>query len=129
MSCYGNRSVSEFKAYLAQLIAWKRPRLPAPEERDILDALIHAQSGDDGFSEDEIIHHCIFMLNAGRDTTTSLLTNGVDLLLRFPDERARLIADPSLLRTAIDSRSQRMKLLLPCGASQSSSSMTLYLIR
>jgi cytochrome P450 len=42
------------------------------------------------------------MLNAGHDTTTSFITNGIDLLLRFPDQKARLIADPGLLRTAIE---------------------------
>ena len=42
------------------------------------------------------------MLNAGHDTTTSFITNGIDLLLRFPDQRARLAADPSLLRSAVE---------------------------
>lgn len=98
----GHRAVAEFKDYLMRLIAYKRPRLPATEQMDILDALIHAQSADESFTDTEIVHHCIFMLNAGHDTTTSLLTNGVDLLLRFPEERARLAADPSLLRPAIE---------------------------
>ncbi|MBL8384622.1 MAG: cytochrome P450 [Burkholderiales bacterium] len=98
----GNRAVTEFKAYLGELIAAKRRRGMPPADPDVLDALIRDHDSGDGLSIDEILHNCIFMLNAGHDTTTSLITNGVDLLLRFPDQKARLVADPALLRTAIE---------------------------
>lgn len=97
----GNRAVLEFKDYLGALIAAKRAR-GAPADPDVLDVLIRDHDGGDGLTVDEIMHNCIFMLNAGHDTTTSLITNGFDLLLRFPDQKARLVADPSLLRSAIE---------------------------
>jgi cytochrome P450 len=97
----GDRAVLEFKDYLGRLIAAKRAR-GTPDDPDVLDVLIRDHDGGEGLSVDEIMHNCIFMLNAGHDTTTSLITNGFDLLLRFPDQKARLIADPSLLRTAIE---------------------------
>lgn len=98
----GNRAVEEFSAYLRELIAWKRRNPTRTEEIDILWALIQAHDAGEGLSEAEIIHNSIFMLNAGHDTTTSLLANGFDLLLRHPAERTRLQADPALLRTAVE---------------------------
>jgi len=98
----GNRAVLDFKAYLRDLIAAKRRRGIPADQPDVLDMLIREHDGGSGLSEDEILHNCIFMLNAGHDTTTSFITNGIDLLLRFPDQKARLVADPALLRTAIE---------------------------
>lgn len=97
----GQEAVREFKSYLKDLIAIKR-RHGAAGDPDVLDALIADHERGDGLTIDEIVHNCIFMLNAGHDTTTSLIANGVDLLLRFPEQRARLVADPSLMRTAIE---------------------------
>ena len=48
------------------------------------------------------MHNCIFLLNAGHDTTTTLISNGMDLLLRFPDQMARLRREPELMKTAVE---------------------------
>ena len=42
------------------------------------------------------------MLNAGHETTTNLIGNGMWLLLTHPEELARLRADPALLPSAIE---------------------------
>ncbi len=98
----GNRAVDDFKAYLRELIAWKRGRLAEREETDILSTLLADHDTADGLTELELMHNCIFLLNAGHDTTAMLISNGVDLLLRFPDQMARLRAEPSLMKTAIE---------------------------
>jgi hypothetical protein len=48
------------------------------------------------------VQNCIFLLNAGHETTTNLLGNTLDALLRFPDQLARLKDDPSLIRTCVE---------------------------
>ena len=98
----GNRAVEEAKAYLRDLIARKRQSPPEPHEVDVLWALIEASEQGEGLSEIEILHNSIFMLNAGHDTTGSLIANGMDLLFRHPEQRARLQADPSLVKSAIE---------------------------
>ncbi len=98
----GNRAVDDFKAYLRELIAWKRGRLAEREETDILSALLADHDTADGLTELELMHNCIFLLNAGHDTTAMLISNGIDLLLRFPDQMARLRAEPALMKTAIE---------------------------
>ncbi len=98
----GNRAVEDFKAYLKDLIAWKRERLAEREDTDILSALLADHDTADGLTEIELMHNCIFLLNAGHDTTAMLISNGLDLLFRFPDQMMRLRADPSLMKTAIE---------------------------
>ncbi len=98
----GDAAVQAFKDYLRDLIAWKRTRLNQREETDILSALLADHDTPDGLSEVELMHNCIFLLNAGHDTTTTLISNGMDLLLRFPDQMARLRAEPELMKTAVE---------------------------
>jgi cytochrome P450 len=98
----GNRAVEDFKAYLKDLIAWKRGRLEERDDTDILSALLADHDTADGLTELELMHNCIFLLNAGHDTTAMMISNGFDLLFRFPDQMARLRADPSLMKTALE---------------------------
>lgn len=105
----GNRAVTEFADYLTNLIADRRAHPLNPDE-DVLTRLIHGEAGAaDGISPDddrltvhELIHQCIFMLNAGHETTTNLIGNGIWLLINHPDQLQRLRADPSLINTAVE---------------------------
>ena len=56
----------------------------------------------DRLAEAELLHNCIFLLNAGHETTTNLIGNGLVALLAHPGEKARLLADPGLARTAVE---------------------------
>jgi cytochrome P450 len=97
----GNRAVSEFKDYLRGLVA-ERTRNPGDPEADVLTRLIRGEADGERLTENELYHNCIFMLNAGHETTTNLIGNGTWLLLEHPGELARLRADPGLLNTAIE---------------------------
>ena len=97
-----NQAVDDFKDYLRELIVWKRGRLAEREEVDVLSALLVDHDTADGLTETELMHNCIFLLNAGHDTTATLISNGMDLLFRFPDQMARLRAEPKLMKTAIE---------------------------
>jgi cytochrome P450 len=93
----GNRAVEDFKDYLARLVAERR-KTPGDPGTDGLTRLI---SGGD-LSPAELYHNCIFLLNAGHETTTNLLGNGVWLLVNHPAELQRLRAEPALLPCAIE---------------------------
>ncbi len=100
----GNRAVEAFLAYLRDLIAARRAR-PGDPGRDILTRLIQGErdGGEDArLDERELLHNCIFLLNAGHETTTNLIGNALHALLEFRDERARLCADPTLMASAIE---------------------------
>jgi cytochrome P450 len=97
----GNRAVTEFSAYLDGLIAERRRR-PSADAADVLSQLVHGEVDGERLTHDELVQNCIFLLNAGHETTTNLIGNGVDALLRFPDQLARLRAEPGLIRTAVE---------------------------
>ena len=88
----GNRSVTEMLAYLRTLVADRR-KAPGDPERDVLTRLIQGEAGGEQLSEVELLQNCIFLLNAGHETTTNLIGNGLILLQEFPGQRERLWAD------------------------------------
>lgn len=95
----GNTAVAQFLDYLRTLVAERRRR-PGDPRLDLLTRLITGDGTPLG--EDVLLHNCIFLLNAGHETTTNLIGNAAELLCRFPDERRRLISDPSLLGAAVE---------------------------
>ena len=97
----GNRSLVDFKAYLEGLVAERRAH-PLDPEVDVLTRLIQGESDGERLTEDELVQNCIFLLNAGHETTTNLIGNGLELLMRFPDQQRRLRQDPALLASAVE---------------------------
>ncbi len=97
----GNRAVTEFTEYLVGLVAERRRR-PGDPARDVLTRLIQGEAEGGRLSEAELLQNCIFILNAGHETTTNLIGNGLVALTEWPDERDRLIADPSLVRSSVE---------------------------
>ncbi|HEX5092842.1 MAG TPA: cytochrome P450 [Burkholderiales bacterium] len=97
----GNRAVTDFIAYLKVLIEARR-RAPGDYETDVLTRLIQGEQDGERLTEKELYHQCIFMLNAGHETTTNLIGNGLWALLHNPAELAKLRADPSLVAPAVE---------------------------
>jgi cytochrome P450 len=97
----GERAVDEFLDYLRRLVADRRAR-PGDAEHDVLTRLIAGEANGERLSEIELLQNCIFILNAGHETTTNLIGNGLELLQRFPTERQRLIGEPAMIKTAIE---------------------------
>lgn len=98
----GERAVGEFLAFLRRLVEERRAR-PGDAEHDVLTRLIAGETiGGEKLSEAELLQNCIFILNAGHETTTNLIGNGLELLLRFPDQKQRLIDEPNLIRPAVE---------------------------
>lgn len=100
----GHQAVDDFKEYLRDLVARRRAQ-PGDPETDVLTRLIaheEATIGAGGLSEIELIQNCIFILNAGHETTTNLIGNALALLHDHPDQRARLLAEPGLIKSAVE---------------------------
>ena len=93
---HGNRAVREFTAYLRGLIAERRRRPLGAA--DLLTRLLQEAE----LTESELLQNCVFLLNAGHETTTNLIGNGLYLLLTHPESAARLRSDPHLIATAVE---------------------------
>lgn len=97
----GNRAVEDFTEYLRGLIARRRNH-PNDDPSDILGALIETLDRDEKITEYELLQNCIFLLNAGHETTTNLIGNGIAALLDHPAEMQRLREDPGLIKSAVE---------------------------
>lgn len=87
----GQRSVKAFLAYLKDLVAERR-RHPGNPEQDVLTRLIQGDGGE-ALTEVELLQNCVFLLNAGHETTTNLIGNALICLQEWPAQRAQLMAD------------------------------------
>ena len=92
------RAVVDFNAYTEDLIERRRA---APGD-DLLSALVLAEESGDRLTHDELRALIINLLFAGHDTTKSLLSIAIWLLMTHPDQLALLRDDPSLLVAAVE---------------------------
>jgi cytochrome P450 len=97
----GNEAVKDFLAYLEILVARRRAK-PGNPERDVLTRLIQGEDNGERLTARELLHNCIFLLNAGHETTTNLIGNGLVALSGNPTQKQRLIDNPAMTKTAIE---------------------------
>lgn len=97
----GEDAVREFTAYLTTLVD-RRRRKPGDPDKDVLTRLIEGETDGERLSENELLQNVIFILNAGHETTTNLIGNGLYALAEWQQEKARLIAQPELIKTAVE---------------------------
>ena len=97
----GNQAVTEFLVYLEDLVGRRRAK-PGNPERDVLTRLIQGDANGERLTEQELLHNCIFLLNAGHETTTNLIGNGLVALAQHPAEKRRLLQAPGLIRSAVE---------------------------
>jgi cytochrome P450 len=92
------KSIDTMDAYMSDVIEERR-RAP---RADLISDLVRAQEAGDRLSQEELVATCRLLLTAGHETTVNLIGNGSLALLRHPEERAALAADPSLLPNAVE---------------------------
>ncbi|MBJ21247.1 MAG: cytochrome P450 [bacterium] len=102
--------VGELSDYIGEKV---RERRETPQD-DILSRIIEAAdegvladtpdsiNPEDRLNSDEIKDMALFLLIAGNETTRNGISHAMLALLQHPEERARLMADPSLWGTAVD---------------------------
>jgi cytochrome P450 len=93
--------VTDFLAYLEILVARRRAK-PGNPERDVLTRLIQGEDNGERLTEKELLHNCIFLLNAGHETTTNLIGNGLVALSGNTAQKRRLIEHPDLIKSAVE---------------------------
>jgi len=97
----GNKAVKDFLDYLEILVEQRRAR-PGNPDRDVLTRLIEGEDNGERLTERELLHNCIFLLNAGHETTTNLIGNGLVALSENPAQKSRLTENPDLIKTAVE---------------------------
>jgi cytochrome P450 len=92
------QSMEDLQAYLGEIVAQRR-REP---RSDLITALVKAEEQGDRLTLEELLANVVLLLNAGHETTTNLIGNGMLALLRHPDQMRRLQKDPQLIPTAVE---------------------------
>lgn len=98
----GNAAVTEFSEILNDLINHRRAHPEGAHQGEVLESLIFGEHDGRRLTQDELIQNCIFLLNAGHETTTSLVGNAVGTLLDWPDQHQLLLDDPTLIAPAVE---------------------------
>ncbi|MBK1784895.1 cytochrome P450 [Prauserella cavernicola] len=91
-------SALRMRELLGRLIEQRRAA-PGP---DLLSAMIEAADEGERLSENELYANALFLMTAGHETATNMLSNGLLALLRHPEQLALLREDPSLLGSATE---------------------------
>jgi cytochrome P450 len=92
------QALGEFRDYFTEQI---QDRVSNPRD-DLLTKVVEARENGQPLSFREQLAMCYVLLIAGNETTRSLIANGVLALHRHPDQRKRIVDDPSLLPNAIE---------------------------
>ena len=93
-----SRALAQFDAWLGDHLEHLR-RNPGD---NLLSQLVAVREEGQGLSESELKATAGLVLAAGFETTVNLLGNGIALLHDHPDERARVVADPTLWATVVE---------------------------
>ncbi|MAG33931.1 MAG: cytochrome P450 [Deltaproteobacteria bacterium] len=107
----------EYGRYVTELFEEKRTN-PQDDLMSILvgakdDGLLEREFDSDGLADrvsvehtelanDELIMLLLVLMVAGNETTRNGISGGMQLLIENPDQRKKLIDDPSLLRSAVE---------------------------
>ena len=96
----GSSAVINFKQYLKDQIKFRKTHKDINKADEVLSLLIEAEGLE--LSETELLHQCIFMLNAGHETSTNMLSHGLNELINHKDQYKLLQKEPGRIDTAID---------------------------
>jgi cytochrome P450 len=93
-------AMRKIRTYAIDLIAHKR----AHPDPGIMSTIVHARSDEDGsgLTDAELIAFFALLFPAGAETTRSAIAGAVKAFIDHPEQFDRLVADPSLLPSAIE---------------------------
>lgn len=92
------RAVLEFGMYMHAMID---ARSENPQD-DLISALVAAEEAGDRLDRMELLSMIFLLLVAGHETTVNLIGNGTLALLQHPDQKQKLIDNPTLIRLAVE---------------------------
>jgi cytochrome P450 len=96
-TAFFNEVMGECVGYFTRL--WNE-RVNAPPRGDLISMMAHGESTK-GMSPEEFLGNLILLIVGGNDTTRNTMSASIYAMDRFPDERAKLEANPSLIPSMV----------------------------
>lgn len=78
------------------------PKRKAGEGSGLINDLVGLEFGGRVLTDEELLGFCILFIIAGHETTTKMVANVMELLSRYPDQKAAVTADPGLVPGTIE---------------------------
>jgi cholest-4-en-3-one 26-monooxygenase len=94
----GKAAATELWMYASQLAELRREN----KGEDLVSVLINAEIDGERLSDMEFDSFFLLLAVAGNETTRNLISGGLLALIEHPEQRARLIKDPSLIPSAVE---------------------------
>src|SRR5204862_7787757 len=69
---------------------------------DLTSVLVHAEVDGEVLTEDEIVMGFVLLMAAGNDSTKATYCSAMGALMEHPEERRKLLEDPSLVPSAVE---------------------------
>ncbi|MEE8310822.1 MAG: cytochrome P450 [Candidatus Binatia bacterium] len=88
-----------FIVHTQKVIADRRAR---ELTKDLISVLVHSDIDGDRLNEEELIQESLLILIGGDETTRHVITGGLEQLLLNPDQKQKLLDDPSKIPTAVE---------------------------
>ena len=95
------KAAAAFEAYQRYQRQVLEDRRQSPKD-DLVSILVHADVDGERLTDDELLSETLLILIGGDETTRHVLTGGMYQLLRNPEQRVALAADPSRIPTAVE---------------------------
>jgi cytochrome P450 family 142 subfamily A polypeptide 1 len=89
----------EYAEYQTRVISDRRSRSP---QEDLVSILVHAEIDGERLDDESILQESLLILIGGDETTRHVITGGMYEMFRHPDQWRELVADPSLIPTAVE---------------------------
>ena len=93
------RAASGYFEYATEVIADRRSKPPGD---DLMSILVHAEIDGEKLDDEAIRQEGLLILVGGDETTRHVITEGMEALIRNPDQRQKLTRDPTKIPTAIE---------------------------
>lgn len=96
-------AVAEMFEYFGEAIAARRGDLDAGRAvpDDLITGLLRAEFQGERLTDWDVLGFCFVIVAGGNDTTGNLISHTVTQLTEYPDQRAEVAADPSLIPGAL----------------------------
>ncbi|HXK23880.1 MAG TPA: cytochrome P450 [Myxococcota bacterium] len=96
----GLSALQELGVYCGDMV---RARRRAPRDTNsALDVIVRYEQGGRRFDDEEAASHVSMLVIGGSETLPKVLANGLVRLAEYPEQRARIARDPSLVPDAFD---------------------------
>jgi cytochrome P450 family 142 subfamily A polypeptide 1 len=93
------RAGLEYAQYALRVIADRRAKSP---HDDLMSVLVHAEIDGQKLDDEALVHESLLILVGGDETTRHVITEGMEALIRHPEQRAKLVRDPAKIPTAVE---------------------------